>query len=438
MDFSKMNGYIDACLSHFPSPTTLLVGVSGGADSVALLRLLYEKQQEKGFSLHVVHVHHGLRQEAEKDVHFVRSLCETLALPCHVRYVTILGNDVENKARKARYEAFQNVYHSISADGLFLAHHQGDQAETMLMHLLYGAGSKGLCAMQRETTLYGMKVFRPLLSLPQVEIYSFLQSIHQTYRLDESNHDTKYTRNFLRHDVFPLMETRFPKAQENLWRCSELLQEEDSLLHQMAEAFLEKNACRLSPCPFIMLSPFLELHLALKRRVLRLFLQEATLSFEKTQEILADLKTPHTVNLPNGDQLTLTKERLHHVKTVDTFMPLDKTDWFDICCYTGQRSDGKRHQVIPKKIFEEATLRYRQENDFIIPFSRKTSIKLKDFLIDKKVDQPFKRHLPLLAIGNEVLYVLGVGGSEKLRLDATCPSLFLQIKKRLPFEQNER
>ena len=189
----------------------LVVGVSGGADSVCLLKLLHEIRREWRLTLSVVHINHGIRsQEAEADACYVRELAEQWELPFFLikRDVPALarerGQTEEEAGRELRYRELENIRKQQHADWIAVAHHQEDQAETVLFQALRGSGIRGLAGMAPKTGY----VLRPLLDVTRGQIESYLQCEHILYRNDSTNEDTAYTRNYIRKELFPLLEQR--------------------------------------------------------------------------------------------------------------------------------------------------------------------------------------------------------------------------------------
>jgi tRNA(Ile)-lysidine synthase len=189
-------------------PGCLLIGVSGGADSVCLLHLLAQVSRKVGFRLHAIHVHHGIRgKDADADMAFVSDLCARIHVPflgVHVDAPALAGKEklsLEDAARRLRYEAMRDAADCLGAVAIVLAHHRDDQAETVLMHLLRGAASEGLCGMHvlREG------LFRPMLDCPAMELRACLAENAWEWREDASNLDVAYRRNALRHRWMPLL-----------------------------------------------------------------------------------------------------------------------------------------------------------------------------------------------------------------------------------------
>ena len=176
-----------------------LAGVSGGADSVALLTLLTGSGAPAGIRLEAVHVNHGLRgAESDGDEAFVRELCAKYHVPLHVYHPDLHGKKDENTAREARFRCFRECMDATGADYLALAHHADDLAETFMMRLLRGAGPEGLGCMKTTDERDGIHIIRPMLGLRRAEIREALQENGIQWREDSSNSSTVYFRNDIR------------------------------------------------------------------------------------------------------------------------------------------------------------------------------------------------------------------------------------------------
>src|SRR6266513_86476 len=239
---SELPGRVAAVLAPeiFPG-AHLALGLSGGLDSVALLSILLGLAPAMRFSLRAVHVNHGISPNAARWAEFCVRLCAGFRIPLQLETVDIgpyrnLG--LEAAARRARYEAFARV----DADFIVLAQHRDDQAETLLLRLLRGAGLRGLAAMSPKRALTGTRarLLRPLLALSRVEIETYARARGLEWIEDESNVDTFRQRNFLRHEVFPLLEGQFPAMRATIARTAAHLAEARELLDEMARGDLER------------------------------------------------------------------------------------------------------------------------------------------------------------------------------------------------------
>ncbi len=224
----------------YPGPGPLLVAVSGGADSVAMLRLLHAAAADNGWLLHVGHVDHGLRPESVGDAAFVQSLAAGLGLPCMVRRVEVAGpGSPEENARNARRRALVAMAEECGAKTLALAHTMDDQAETVLARLLSGSGPTGLAAMRSGDGL----IWRPLLGLRREDLRRWLEKIGQPWREDASNADPRFQRNRVRNSLLPLAgELVNPRSVEALARFASLCAEEEDFWRGWCDDALARNA----------------------------------------------------------------------------------------------------------------------------------------------------------------------------------------------------
>lgn len=193
----------------------LLLGVSGGADSVAMLRLIHDLNQELSAGpLFVCHANHRLRgNESDGDQIFVQELCERLKVPCDSFSLPLtepVSDGIESSLRNLRYQMFVDVAYRRNARYVMTAHHAEDQAETILFRILRGTGIAGLAGIPRSRTLGdGVTLIRPLLSIRRKEIVEYLRSIDQSFRSDSSNAKLDFSRNKVRHQLIPLVEREF-------------------------------------------------------------------------------------------------------------------------------------------------------------------------------------------------------------------------------------
>ncbi len=239
-----------------------LVALSGGADSVALLHAMHLLAEQEGFSLHALHVHHGIRkEEADRDAAFCRTLCENRQIPFHVSYVDVpshakqTGQSEEEAARELRYAALSAAAEKIGADRIVTAHHKDDQAETVLLRTLRGTSLDGLCAMAPQTG----RCLRPFLQISRCKILDFCKEHQLSYVEDSTNSDTAHLRNFLRHRVLPLLKQYNPKVQDALCRLAQSAQEDASYWQQAVGNLQAQNPdCQqLSLCHDALLKRYL-------------------------------------------------------------------------------------------------------------------------------------------------------------------------------------
>lgn len=258
-----------------------LLALSGGLDSCVLLDLLCRLRQQHDLPpLRAIHVHHGLQAAADDWVQHCQQLCDAQTVPLIVERVRLdSGASLERAAREARYRAF--TAHLPSGAVLLTAQHQNDQAETLLLRLLRGAGVQGLAAMPASRPLGQGQLLRPLLdcSRAMLEAHAHRHALHWVE--DPSNADTRLNRNFLRHQVLPGLTARWPAACRLLARAAAQQAEAAGLLAELAQSDLQAAAVDSDPqwldLPQLMLAPLLALSEARQRNALRYWLQGRSL-----------------------------------------------------------------------------------------------------------------------------------------------------------------
>lgn len=207
----------------------ILVGVSGGPDSVCLAHYLASRRRRLGFTLALLHVHHGLRgRRADEDASFVRRLGEALGVPTTVSRAPVAeqarrrGKGLEDAGRELRYAALLRRAKKLGFNKVAVGHQRDDQAETVLLHLLRGTRLAALGAMPPLRALApGVALIRPLLALCRDDVKAYLGVHALSWREDESNSDPRFTRNWIRREALPLLETRNPRLKERLAGLSE-------------------------------------------------------------------------------------------------------------------------------------------------------------------------------------------------------------------------
>lgn len=255
---------VGACLARHAAPGELVtVGFSGGLDSTVLLHAANRHARDAGLRISALHVHHGLSGNADAWAGHCWNFCERLGIPIVVQRVVVPSNSglgVEAAARGVRHK----VLAEQPADWILLAHHADDQAETLLHNLFRGGGVRGAAAMPESRG----RLLRPLLSLGRSELEKYAEAHQLTCIDDESNADHRYTRNFLRHDLIPTLESRFPGARARLAAAARRFGEADTLLNELAMIDLGSHQAEF-PLP---LSLFRTLSDARARNLLRTML----------------------------------------------------------------------------------------------------------------------------------------------------------------------
>lgn len=400
----------------------VLCAVSGGADSVALLRLLCDCRDRGELTLYAAHMEHGIRgEESLGDMEFTRELCREWKVPLTVERVKVpeeaakCGEGTESCARRLRHDFLERTRKAVGADFIALAHHSRDRAETVLMHLLRGGGLKGAAAMPEKSGY----LVRPLIEESPEELRAYLRSIGQSWREDATNAEADNPRNALRLEVLPGIRRIYPGAEAALGRFARLAGEEDALLDRLTDEYMKARVtCRFGA--YLLEDG----EKALMRRAVRRILPEA--DFEDVRRALtcvgrADLNAGNRA-FGSGDGKVYLLPRME--------MPPDRplntegeTRLPGICramarvCEAQPIRDNGLVQTMNAACLEGAVLRLRRDGDFIRPLGMGGKKKsLGDYLTDRKLPLPFRERQPVAAAGNEILWVPGVGLSETAKV----------------------
>ncbi len=257
-------------LERFPK---VVVAVSGGADSMALLHALYEQREELGLTLTVAHFDHRLRPSSSKDRAFVEAAARALGLPfigAICRRDPPEHGSLEDFARQQRYAFLKKAVFQARADVCVTAHTLDDQAETVLMRIIRGTGLNGLQGVLPEVSFSGLIVIRPFLGVTRQEIEGYLRKKKVRWVNDPSNRSRRFTRNSIRHDLIPFIEKYFsPDIKRALARLAATSAEEHAYIDAEATLFVTRHVIPCGTGKRIVLRPFAHLPLALRRAVLR-------------------------------------------------------------------------------------------------------------------------------------------------------------------------
>ena len=409
----------------------VLVGVSGGPDSVCLLRALLALAPSLALTLHVLHVHHGLRGEADAEAEFVGELARARGVPVSVERVRPGGAEglsPEAAARRVRYGAFRQWAARIGASRIALGHTADDQAETVLMRLLEGAGPRGLAGIP---PLRGPFI-RPLIELPRSAILKELHRLDQPWLEDPSNRDPKFLRNRIRHDLLPLLAGSYnPRIVDGLCRVGALARDLVADLEGVAQRELERLVVADEAGLTVPLAPVSALPSGVGVALLRLAAarlgEAAPLRgwAHRALRRLMEREPPRgrlllgRVTVERGpDQIRLTRraeaglpERSlgipGAVELPEARLRLEAREFRQPSGHAGAADpwtaifDG---ELLPARLL----IRSRRPGDRFRPFGSPGSKRLKEFLIDAKVPRWKRDRLPLVVAGGEVLWVVGI------------------------------
>lgn len=225
----------------------IVIGVSGGPDSMCLLNCLFCMKEILKIELVVAHINHMLREEAEEETKYVQEFCEKIKVPCFTKYANITKLSQEQKlgkeemGRKVRYEFFEEVAKKTSSNKIATAHNSNDNVETVLMNLLRGSGISGLKGIEMKLNrINGLVYIRPLLECERIEIEEYCKEQELKPKTDQTNLENIYTRNKIRNELIPYLQKEFnPNIIQGINRLSELAGEEEEYFKQIANQTYE-------------------------------------------------------------------------------------------------------------------------------------------------------------------------------------------------------
>ena len=469
MIYEKVKAYIEENKMIEPG-CTVLAGVSGGGDSMAMLSFLKEYQKEKAFILLAVHVHHGIRgEEADRDEALVRDTCRNWGIAFQVYHYQVpelakkLKTGLEEAGRMARKEAFALEKNRLglgdSQMRIALAHNRNDLAETVIHNLCRGSGLRGLAAMSPAEGC----TIRPVLCLERQEIGDYLEKEQIPHNLDSSNLSDDYTRNRIRHHVIPAMEEMInPRTVAHLAETARVVSQAADYLEKQGEALLRQKGTRLpEEKGFFLENTFFEEDaIVVSCGLLKLF----ELLAGKRQDFnsvhvsdvrkLAEKQVGRKVMLPYGITAGRNYKGILFYRAAD--QGIIEGEWemavpgsvscplgsFEakIISFRNQKIEEKKYTkwLDYDKIKYSLSIRTRKTGDFLIIDRKGSKKKLNRCLIDEKVPAEKRDGIPLVAAGSEILWIVGGRINEKYKITPeTRRILELRYKGGMDYHERE-
>ncbi|MGE5417600.1 MAG: tRNA lysidine(34) synthetase TilS [Acidobacteriota bacterium] len=418
----------------------IIIGLSGGPDSVAMLHMLLVLSAREGFKVHAAHVNHLLREDAAQDEEFVRDLCTDWKVPLAVERFDVAKiareqkQSVEEAGRNARYQFFEEIRRHQGAHSIAVAHHRQDQAETVLMRLIQGTGPGGLQGILPRRD----DVIRPILALDRKEIIDYLSEKGLPYRIDYSNYDKNYLRNRIRLELIPQLQNDFnPDIVDGLWRLAQYSREDnlywDDQIRLVWDTVVEKTDDGIN----LFVEPFKELPGPLQHRLLQRFLNAAggrRVSHNDIVRVIDLAVQPGSskkVQISGGIWVGINygvlqipavaddaKEFCYEL-TVPGEIYIPETDLW-IRSRLVQESETERCPNIARfdwdGIEKPLYVRSRIPGDRFQPPGLGGTKKIKDYFIDNKIPIQIRNQTAILASDNEIYWLIGLCPSDKGRV----------------------
>ncbi len=430
---------------------TFVVGFSGGYDSMCMLDVLHRISQKTSFRLIALHINHNWRpKEAEVEQENCENYCRSKNIELIVEKLDDSVAKTETAARDKRRELFKKYYKKYNADGLFLAHTKSDNTETVLYRLSKGTGVKGLSGILENSEFDNVQIFRPLMCFSRKDIMRYCHINKLVPNNDSSNFDTKYARNFLRHQIISELKNINPNIDDVILNLSKIAQSEQNIIKE----YLNQIKKDIKKDDYVLTQKFIALSKDVQNKYILDFLVENNLDYDskKVEEIFefvnknAHSKAGKTLSLTKNLWLFVSKEKicklkLNKAKQKIKKIKINKCGVFEANgkIFSIEKYNKKEVPKFPKENELKAyvslpdsftlELRTRNEGDVIQPFGMQGSMKLKKLFINKGVEKFKRDDIILLCEDNEVLWAAGVCLNEKLRAK-TLPTHVLKIEEK--------
>jgi tRNA(Ile)-lysidine synthase len=445
----------------------VIAAVSGGIDSIALLDVLCELRQGLGYDVVVAHLDHGLRPDSASDAEFVAAVARTLGLSFHTRTMDVgehannAGLSVETAGRELRYQFLEEVRMATESRYIATGHHASDQAETVLMRMLRGSGTRGLAAME---ALRDGQILRPLLSFSRKTIEEYVAEKELDYREDLTNTDTRFLRNRIRHQLLPHLESDYnPQLTRTLGHTATVLRDDEAVLAAQAQTALETVVCAQTNGKVILAaSPLLRYHIAIQRRILRLLLSqmpsvEAAGGFDVVERLVdlvgksdkgiirlcGDLWAQRTAQwliirdgTPNPFKMSMelpgiTRICARGVSLEARFLPASLMNEL-----RPQLGTWRAALDADEIEYQTLTLRSIRKGDRLQPLGMTGSKKISDLLVDEKWPRLLRDEVILLTSGEQIAWVAGLRVAQSFRVKPRSKQiLYLHLVGQYPLPE---
>ncbi len=437
---------------------SLVVGVSGGHDSMSLMYILDDLKEEFGYKLIIAHVDHGVRGDlARRDRDFVESQARKLGLDFYSRQVDMDGYAKEHNisseeaGRILRYGFFRDILKEEVQGKIVVGHNRNDQAETLIMRFIRGTGIDGLKGMDYEYK----DIIRPILNITREEIENYIDEENIPVVIDHTNLENIYTRNKVRLDLIPYIEKEFnPNFINVLWTLSKNAAKDAEFLDAYTEEAYQRNLIMADDERIELdIEGIKSENIAISQRLIRLALEKLVGSLQGFGEVhisdvidlLMSARTGKSINLPNKIKVSIDYDRLviskgeKKVKIPEEYSyelkigtnKLEKIG-LNLKLEVVDLEDYKQKEISPnirafdyKKLRGSLSIRNRRPGDRFRPLGMKGSKKIKDYFIDEKISREKRNQLPLLVDEEEIIWVINHRISDAYKIDSKSKKILL-------------
>jgi len=424
----------------------IVMGISGGPDSVAMFDILYNIIDVYNIEIFAVHINHMIRgADAERDEKFVENLCRSKGVPFFlfkedIPYIAKkMGYSEEEAGRIIRYKALREVLNRVKGDKIAVAHNKNDVVETIILNILRGSGMEGLIGIKPVSG----NIIRPMIEFSRSEIEDYIEKKELSFVSDKTNFEDFYRRNKVRLKLLPFIKENFNvDVAENLYRLSKLLSSEDDYMNIQTKNICEKICIFNTDKVLICVDSLKSCHIALKRRIIREAYKKVKgdlkgFEFVNVEDVLKliDKQTSSKINLPFEIEALksynyLIIRKVSNIKKTEFYTELnipgrtiiDGIGIFEASVFNIDEIDkfnkSENTQFFDyDKINGRIIVRNRKPKDTIQPLNMKGTKKLKNFFIDEKVPLELRDKIPLVVSEGEIIWVVGYRISDKFKLN---------------------
>lgn len=436
----------------------LLLAVSGGPDSMAMLFAMKNISETMGFKLFIAHVNHGVRGElALRDQVFVEKTAKELNIPYYTKNVDMvaygkeLGISSEDAGRLLRYGFFREVLSNLGGGYICVAHNKNDQAETVLLRILRGTGVEGLKAME----LISGDIIRPLINVERTEIEDYIRDNKIETMLDHTNLQAIYSRNKVRLELIPYIQENFnPNIIDSLCRLSEIASWEMEIINKVVEKKFNLLVKNISSNSIIFKGDeFLSEDDSIKRKLIRRGIHHILGHLNGIQEVnvgtVLDLFnngiTGKAIHLPNNLMARISyndyviKTRKEEAKDPNIYKlhmgvnRIEKLNMIVEISNVGEKdinfSDKSIKYFNKDMIHGDISIRFRADGDRFVPFGGRGTKKIKDYFIDKKIPKDKRDMTPIIVDEEKILWIVGLSIDDRVRVIDQCNVLKIEVKE---------